>query len=111
MASKPVSRRQFGKVMAGTVVGTLVAEDASAQTDKPATPATTDSRIALLEKGRGKPLSDDLRKAVRENLKSYDATGDKLRAFAVPDGTEPRFVFHPTPVAPKSGRPGARRDA
>jgi hypothetical protein len=111
MASKPVSRRQFGKAIAGTVVGTLIAETAIAQEDKPVPADTADSRIALLEKGRGKPLSDDLRKAVQENLKSYDGTGDKLRVFAVPDGSEPGFVFQPTPVAPRVAGRGARRDA
>src|SRR5438874_307159 len=101
---KRISRREAGKAAMGIVAGVLVgAERADAQTEPKPAPASGDVRVALIEKSRGKPFTEEQRKAVLTNIQGSDDAWTKARiAFTVPDQTEPDFVFSPSPV-PRKG--------
>lgn len=57
-----------------------------------------DSRIRLIEESRGAPLAEETRVAVLAAIGEMDRKWAEGRTFYVPDGTEPGFLFHPTPL-------------
>src|SRR5689334_2238026 len=96
------SRRQFGKTVAATVGGAVLAGSAGAQTEKKSAVPTSDEdvRLKLIEKSRGKELSSEQRKAVLETIHNNDKQAAESRSkFQVPDTTEPAIVFTPTPLS------------
>jgi len=106
-----VSRRELGRIAAGAVAGALAGASANAKPapsqgqPRPEVPMPdTDSRLALIEQSRGKPLTEEQRKAVLKNIKSTEESWAKGRAFPVPDGTEPDFIFRPTPSQRQGGK-------
>ena len=97
-----VTRRQFGKTVAVSVGGAVLAASAAGQEKKPEVPRSDDDiRVRLIEKSRGKPFTPEQKKAVLENIRNTDKQWAEGRKFDVPDNTEPAFVFTPTP---RSGR-------
>ena len=92
----------------GIVSGVLVAGAVPAEAQDKPKPASTevDTRVGLIEKSHGKALTDEQRKTVHENIKSSDDAWIKGREFMVPDGTEPDFIFTPTPLKPQGRRNG-----
>lgn len=89
-----VSRRDLGRLAAGAAAGTLLAGAAGAPAEARPEPPL-DPRLAAIEKSRGKPLSAEQRKAVLDNIHESEQGWEKGRAFPVPDGTPPDFVFRP----------------
>jgi len=69
-----------------------------AQSSRPADPAAPgeDPRIGLIEKERSVPLTEAQRKQLVRAMKDVDKEWAPARRFAIPDGTEPDFVFRPT---------------
>ena len=95
-----ISRRELGKAVTGAVVGALAASALAAEAQKEEKPVTeADTRTTLIEKSRGKPLTEDQRKTISKNIRENDEAWTKGREFLVPDGTEPDFVFRPTPLS------------
>jgi|SRR5579872_549816 len=100
-----LSRRDLGRFLAGSMAGAMMAMAAESKGTAPPEPPlaaageeTVDTRLTLIEKSRGKALTPEQRKAVLENIKNSDDGWAKGREFPVPDGVEPGFVFHPTPL-------------
>lgn len=103
---KELSRRQFGKTVAASVGGAVLAASSKAQDEKRSAIPTADDdiRLRLIEQSRGKPLTAEQRKAILENIRNNDKQWAEGRPkFDVPDNTEPEFVFTPTPLP--GGRP------
>jgi hypothetical protein len=123
-----LTRRQVGRLAAGAlgvaaaagpVEGAGSSAEGSApstpsqQADQPAPPGPADPRITLIERGRSVPLTEAQRKLLVEAYKTAERDWAPAREFDVPDGTEPDFVFRPTPSAkgePKEDAEKVRRD-
>ena len=99
--SKEVSRRQFGKTVAASLGGAVLAVSSQAQEPEKVSVPTSDDdiRLKLIELSRGKPLTDEQRQAVLKNIRNTDKQWAEGRKFMVPDTTEPAFVFTPTPLS------------
>jgi hypothetical protein len=105
--SAKISRREMGRAAMGIVSGVLVAGTVPAEAqDKPKPASEVDTRVGLIEKSYGKALTDEQRKTIQENIKSSDDAWIKGREFMVPDGTEPDFIFTPTPLKALGRRNG-----
>jgi hypothetical protein len=102
-----LSRRQVGRLAAAAAgVWAGAAGMSEAQSGKaPGTPppAGEDPRIGLIERGRSAPLTEAQRKQLAEAYKTADKEWAPARQLNVPDGTEPDFVFRPTPVVDGTG--------
>lgn len=99
--SDKVTRRQFGKTVAASVGGAVLAASAGAQAgQKSAIPTMEDDiRVKLIEQSRGKELTAEQRKAILGNIRNNDKQWAEGRPkFDVPDTTEPDFVFTPVPL-------------
>ena len=102
-----MSRRQFAKNVVASVGTAALAVAGSAQEPEvKSIPADeNDVRVKLIEKSRGKPFTDDQRKAVLKNIRNTDKQWAEGRKFEVPDTTEPAISFTPTPLTRgRSGR-------
>lgn len=105
-----MTRRELGRLAAGSVAGALAASavsgvGAAAAQEPPK--SEIDTRLALIEKSRGGPLPEEQRRAVLKSIQSTEEAWARGRQFPVPDGTEPNFLFRPTPSkgrAPSAGR-------
>jgi hypothetical protein len=99
-AASRLSRRELGRVAVAAMTGAIaaVATPGETQTEQTHIPVPDiDTRLTQIEKSRGKPFTEEQRKAVLKNIQDTDDSWAKGRkGFTVPDQTEPDFVFRPT---------------
>lgn len=107
-----LSRRDFAKAAAVSIVSSAAAGKVSAMSEQsdPATTTTTttqrasqpqasddlaEARVAWLEDQLGRSIPTEVRAKVAKQIAGNDAMWRRGRKFIVPDGTEPAFVFQP----------------
>ncbi len=105
MTQKPnnVSRRDFARIITGTVAGGVVAGCAPSEKPKVNTPSglikdgiTVETAVLDLEKQLNIKLTDGQRQALPHALKDIADTSANLRKFPLQDGgNEPGTLFTP----------------
>lgn len=120
--SERITRRRFAVAAGTTAVGMIAAmtqqahgaNEPAATTQAatgPATAPTADdvARVAQLERSLGRALSPQMRELVAQQVHQNEQAWARGRRFAVPDGTEPAFVFAPEAhVVPTNANPTTR---
>src|SRR5262245_32954560 len=111
-----LSRRDFAKAAAASIVTGATAGKVSAMSESDATTQATsqsstsqphtsgeliEARVKWLEDQLGRPIRPELRDKVAKQIAGNDAMWRRGRKFLVPDGTEPAFVFEPISRKPQ----------
>jgi hypothetical protein len=104
-----ITRRRFTASAGCAAVGMMAAMTQQAPgANQPATttqastaPSTAPTaedraRVASLEQSLGRALSPEMRQLVAEQIHQNEQAWARGRRFAVPDGTDPAFVFAPS---------------
>ncbi len=94
MASKPMNRRMFSKMVAGTFLSGSVVE-AAVQESRQNGGLSEDTTLILLDHLGYKPTLPDEMKTLKPMLESAIRDIQKIRDFQLPISLEPAFVFHP----------------
>jgi len=90
---RKMTRRDLGKAaLVAASLGTLAPTGHAIPS-----PDAPNAAAAIIEHLLGKPMDEELRAYVQAALKDTLATWNKLN-IAIPDGTEPAFVFQPVPA-------------
>jgi len=91
-----ISRRDFTKRVAGVAAGLAAAPLLRAQ-DQPADkPAVTDAEIQAVQDKLAKPLSDEAKKILRDDLSGQKTDTKNRLKVNLPENSEPCFTFIPT---------------
>lgn len=105
MAQK-ISRREALKA-AGAAACAAASPALFAQTPAPADkPPVSDEEMADVEKKLAKPLPEDAKKILKDDLSSQKSDTKKRLEVKLPENSEPCFIFVPTPYAPKPANGG-----
>lgn len=94
MASQPMTRRVFSKMVAGTFFTGSVLE-AAVQESRQNGGLSDDTALTLLDHLGYKPTLPDEMKTLKPMLESTIRDIQKIRDFQLPISLEPAFVFHP----------------
>lgn len=87
MSKSSITRRQFNRML----VASAVSWNAQGRAQEPASQPAEDSIHAWLPA----PMPAEQAQKIAEALKSLQKTLEKLRAYPLPEGSEPAFTFHP----------------
>src|SRR5262249_5479382 len=94
MASKPINRRVFSKMVAGTFLTGSVVEAAVQETRQNGALSEDTTLILLDHLGYKATLPEEM-KTLKPMLESAIRDIQKIRDFQLPITLEPAFVFHP----------------
>jgi hypothetical protein len=94
MSAKPISRREFSMLVAGSILSGSVLEAAVQETRQ--TGGLSDATaMTLLEHIGYKPTLPDEMKTLKPMLETTIRDLQRIRDFQLPIALEPAFVFHP----------------
>jgi hypothetical protein len=94
MATKPISRRTFSRILAGSLATGSVLE-AAVQESRQTGSLSDETAITLLDHIGYKPTLPDEMKTLKPMLETTIRNLQTIRDFRVPIALEPAFVFHP----------------
>jgi hypothetical protein len=94
VSTKPISRRIFSKVIAGSLLTGSVLEAAVQEVQQMGT-LSDGTAMTLLEHLGYKPTLPDEMKTLKPMLETTIKDLQKIRDFQLPIALEPAFVFHP----------------
>lgn len=94
MKNKPINRRTFSKVLAGTLLSGGILE-AAVQEQNAAGKLSDQTAMTLLEHIGYKPTLPDEMKTLKPMLEATLKDLQTIRDFQLPISLEPAFVFHP----------------
>ena len=94
MASKPMNRRMFSKMVAGTLLSGGVVE-AAVQESRQTGTLSDETALTLLQHLGYTPTLPDEMKTLKPMLETTIRDIQKVRDFQLPIALEPAFVFHP----------------
>ena len=92
-----ISRRDFSKKAAAVAAGIAAAPLLRAQDSTPADkPPVTDAEIQAVQDKLSKPLSEEAKKILRDDLSSQKTDTKNRLKTSLPENSEPCFTFIPT---------------
>ena len=94
MNKKPISRRSFSKIIAGSFLTGSVVEAAVQEQQRTGT-LSDDTAMTLLDHLGYKPTLPDEMKTLKPMLETTIRNLQTIRDFQLPIALEPAFVFHP----------------
>jgi hypothetical protein len=96
--SEKFTRRDFALRAAGVAAALAAAPLLKAQETKPDDkPQVSDAEMEVVEKKLAKPMPDEAKKILKDDLSSQKSDTKKRLAFNLPENSEPCFVFIATP--------------
>jgi len=94
MSTKPMNRRIFSKMVAGSFLTGSVLE-AAVQESRQTGGLSDETAVTLLEHLGYKPTLPDEMKTLKPMLETTMRDLQRIRDFQLPIALEPAFVFHP----------------
>jgi hypothetical protein len=94
MTKKPITRRAFSQMIAGSLLTGGVVEAAVQESQRTGT-LSDDTAMTLLEHIGYKPTLPDEMKTLKPMLETTIRNLQTIRDFQLPIALEPAFVFHP----------------
>ena len=96
MADK-ISRRDFASRAAVVAAGIAAAPLLRAQDKAPDKPLVTDAEMEAVQQKLAKPLNEDEKKILRDDLVNQKNDTKKRLDYKLPENSEPCFVYNATP--------------
>lgn len=97
-----ISRRDFAAKAAGVVAGIAAAPLLKAQAPTEEKPPVTDAEIADVQAKLAKPLSEEAKKILKDDLSSQKTDTKNRLKVNLPENSEPCFTYIPSAPSRRS---------